>query len=336
MELTSKFTEATGALPDFDVPVQRLPLAAFDLYNPFRRRRIKTVLHQSGADVVLLNLPSAEYGATPLLVRGTGVPVVGLMHISGTMGELGFRLGRLRESLARRAVSRLDSILLLSDEAGNRYRKQWRPQGTELNVFSTPLPRIEPVDSARSRDHFDLPPKPRLIGIIGRLTAKQKGHDTFVEAAARMSRERSDLDFVVVGDGQDRARIEDMVSRMGLARNFHFLGRVADIAAVLSAIDLIAIPSRFEGLPLVALEALAAGVPGVASSVDGLCDVWPANWRIAPGDADRLALLLLDLLDDEPARRKLVEDGRMLMRDRTTTNPGTDVAECLVRTVSRG
>lgn len=334
--LSAELTEATGRPPDFDVPAQRLRLAAFDLYNAARRRKIGAVLGRCDADVVLLNLPSAEYGATPLLCRQPELPFVGLMHISGTMGDLGFRLGRTRELLARRAVSKLDSVLLTSETACDRFPGQWHPRSTATSVFRFSVPKIRLVGQTAARDRFDLPLDRPMVGIVGRLASNQKGHDTFVSAAAKMCQMRHDLGFVVVGEGQDRTRIEDMVSSMGLSDNFHFLGQVVDIPAALSAIDLIAIPSRFEGLPLVALEALVAGVPGVASSVDGLCDVWPAEWRMEPGDSDRLASLTLDLLDDEAARRNLIEAGRALMQERVTTDPGADVAETLVRTVSRG
>lgn len=108
-----------------------------------------------------------------------------------------------------------------------------------------------------------------------------------------------------------------------------------EIADFLSAIDLVVIPSRFEGLPLIALEALTLGVPGVASSVDGLCDVWPPEWRVGAGDSSQLSAALERLLDTESAARQdLVSSGRKKMGQLTSKNPAGEVGGCLERAIT--
>ncbi|MDQ2621901.1 MAG: glycosyltransferase, partial [Actinomycetota bacterium] len=251
---------ATGRSPVADVPSQALPLAAFDLYDPRRITAVRRAVAGLDADVMLLNLPSAEYGATPLLAKARDhFPVVGLMHISGTMGKLGFRLGRVREVLARRAVRRLDSVCLLSEQAKRDYPENWSPDGTRLDVIRMPQPTVEPSPRAAARQNLGLPEDATLIGMAGRLTVKQKGHDTLIDAASILLKERPGLKFVLAGDGQDRDLIEKRLADCGVADSFVMLGQVKGIDGFLNAIDLIAIPSRFEGLPLIALEALAAG-----------------------------------------------------------------------------
>ncbi|HTU13949.1 MAG TPA: glycosyltransferase [Solirubrobacterales bacterium] len=336
-ELAESLAAAAGPGPRIDVPSQKLPLAAFDLYDPRRVRAVGKVLSGVGADVMLLNLPSAEYGSTPLLARvRPRIPVVGLMHISGLMGDLDFRLGRLREKLARRAVSRLDTVCLLSEQAKKEYPGQWAPRGTSLEVIRMPTPQIEVVDRDEARRSLGLPADRTVIGMAGRMTIKQKGQDTLIEAAAVLCADRPDLHFAIAGDGQDRERVERLIGERGLRDRFTLLGQVSDMPGFLSAIDLIAIPSRFEGLPLIALEALAAGVPGVASSVDGICDVWPAEWRVEAGDAAGLADRLGRLLDaGASTQQDLVASGRSTMKQRTSSRASAGVAECLARTAGR-
>lgn len=334
-ELTRRLLAAAGVESSLAVPSQRIRLAAFDLYDPRRVRAVRRVLEEAAADLILLNLPSGEYGATPLLARtGSTPPIVGFMHISGTMGDLGFHLGRIRERLARRAVSRLEAVCLLSFQAESQYPREWSPRGTELNVVPLPAPEIEAVDRDSAREQFGLPLDRTVIGLAGRLTIRQKGHDTLVEAATAMVNRRPGLLFAIAGEGQDRQVIERQVRAAGLEDNFRMLGQV-DIAAFLSAIDLITIPSRFEGLPLIALEALTLGVPGVASSVDGLCNVWPAEWRVDPDDPAQLTAALERLLDAESAARQdLVSSGRKKMEQLTSKNPGDNVRGILERAIT--
>ncbi|MBK8293803.1 MAG: glycosyltransferase family 4 protein [Solirubrobacterales bacterium] len=337
-ELTGRLTDAAGVESALAVPAQALPLAAFDLYDPRRIRAVRKALSGVVADVMLLNLPSAEYGATPLLAkRDPAIPVVGFMHVSGTMGDLGFRLGRIREGLARRAVSRLDSVCLLSGQAARAYPRQWpADESTEINVVRMPKPTVKAIDRGQARQGFGLPPDRPVVGMAGRLTIKQKGQDTLVEAARSLVADRPELLFVVAGDGQDRAKVEGLIAAAGLEDNFSMLGQVSDMSAFLSAIDLIAIPSRFEGLPLIALEALTVGVPGVATSVDGLCDAWPAEWRVEPGDPTALADALGHLLDTESAARQhFISSGRDRIKQLTSTDAAADVAACLERAVAR-
>lgn len=156
---------------------------------------------------------------------------------------------------------------------------------------------------------LDLPPDRRLIGIVGRVSIKQKGHDVLLRAFARLAAHHGDVDLVVAGGGPDLAALRELARSLRIADRIRLLGPVTRPDDFLSAIDLIAIPSRFEGLPLVALEALKAATPGVASAVDGLADVWPPGWLVPPGAPERLAAALEELLrTDRPALETIVQE----------------------------
>lgn len=332
-DLVDALRAATGNDPEASVPAQPLPLAALHLYDPRRRKSIAATLSGIDADVMLLNLPSAEYGATPLLETGAlAFPVVGLMHISRTMAELGFRLGSIRTVLTRHAVRNLESVCVVCAESGRHYASNWSSPDVKITVVRLPAPVIRPGDQLLGRRDLGLPEQGTLIGMAGRLTVRQKGQDIFVDAAAQLIRDRPDLKFVLAGEGKDRARIEKMIADRGLEQKFLLLGQVENMSAFLDAIDLIVIPSRFEGLPLIALEALAAGVPGVTASVDGLCDVWPPQWRVEPEQPGQLARSLGALLDaGESAQADLVQSGRKQMKDLSSSDPSVDVADALER-----
>jgi glycosyltransferase involved in cell wall biosynthesis len=318
--LTDTLAAATRRTP-LDVPAQPLRGAAAHLYDPRRRRRVSRVLAAGEWDVMLVNLPSAELGTTPLWVqRPERPPALGLLHIAGSFRELGFRFGGVRERLAGRLVRRAEGVCVLSDSAARTFARVWGGgSGAAARVVRLPRPEVTPLGKEEARAGLGLPPAPALIGIAGRIGFKQKGQDTFARAAALLLEREPQLHFAVAGDGQDRERLRQLVEELGVAERFHLLGQVEDIGAFLSAIDAFAIPSRFEGLPLVALEALAAGVPGIASDIDGLRDVWPASWLVPAGDPGALAAALADLLAaPEGERERLLAAGRRAAEARTT------------------
>lgn len=336
-DLTAMLEQAVGRPAVADVPAQPLPLAALHLCDPRRRRAADTALAGLEPDVVLLNLPSAEYGGTPLaleIFRGT--PIVGLVHITGSMQELGFRLGGIRAHIARRLLGRLDRACVLSEGAARRFPETWGSRDADPAVIRMPRPDLAPVERDRARRVLGLKGSGPLVGIGGRVTALQKGHDTLVAASRLIIRRRPEVGFVVAGEGRDRARIEKMVERRGLSTNWHFLGQVSPISDFLSAVDAIAIPSRFEGLPLIALESLEAGLPGIASSVDGLPDVWPPEWLVEPDEPRALAAGLLEILDaDRDETAGSLAEGRRLMEHRVTDDPSADLRGVLGEVAAR-
>lgn len=255
---------------------------------------------------------------------------MGLLHIAVSMKEMGFRLGWARDRLATRALKRLDGACLLSSKAEALFQDRLGSRRTETAVIRMPRPSVRTLSREDARARLGLPPGKRLVGMAGRITFKQKGQDTFVRAATELAARDSGIDFVVAGDGPDRSQLAGMVDRAGLNERFHLLGQVDEIGFFLSAINVIAIPSRFEGLPLIALEALQVGVPGVASAVDGLVDVWPSDWAIPASEPELLAERLEAILHERPTRTAaLIEEGRLLAENRETRHPGQDVMAML-------
>jgi glycosyltransferase involved in cell wall biosynthesis len=159
------------------------------------------------------------------------------------------------------------------------------------------------------REALDIASPSFAVGYIGRL-AREKGADVLLRAAGRLP----DVAFVIAGDGPER----DALRREAPA-NVRFAGRIADVRTVLAAVDALAIPSRQEGQGIVALEAMAAGVPIVASEVGGLAQTL-SNGVTAlltpPEDAGQLADALMRLRDDADLRQSL------------TTQAHAVVAEC--------
>lgn len=282
---------------------------------------------------MLVNLPSAEYGTGPMLARRpSGARSVGFLHVPGSPAELGFRLGRARERLARRPMSHFDAICVVTDSARRTFERLWASPGVAVHVVRLPAPTLTSIPRDEARAELGLPDAV-VIGMAGRVSFKQKGQNTFVDAAARLLGERPELHFAIAGEGRDLSALGKRIDKLGLGDRISMLGPVTPIERFLCAIDAIAIPSRFEGLPLIALEALSLGVPGVASNIEGLSDVWPRAWQVEPDDPGALARGLARVLD-APAdeRSRLIGQGRRQVAANTSPDPATALESVILET----
>ncbi|WP_407691110.1 glycosyltransferase [Rubrobacter marinus] len=142
----------------------------------------------------------------------------------------------------------------------------------------------------------------------------EKGVASFLKAAASVAEELPAARFVVVGDGPMREELHALAGRLGVRDRVLFLGFRPDAQALLGLLDVVAVPSVSEGTPLVVLEAMAAGVPVVASSVGGIPDqIRPGSEGILvpPGDPRALGDGLLEVLRDPELARRMGEAGRL-------------------------
>lgn len=155
-----------------------------------------------------------------------------------------------------------------------------------------------------TRAELGLRPDVPVVGTVGRLIA-QKGIRYLIDAATTVLATQPETIFLVVGDGVLRQSLESYSQARGVANSFRFLGAQAQPWRYLAVCDVIALPSLFEGLPLAALEALAAGLPVVTTPVGGCPEVvipGQTGLLVPPRDGMALAEALLDLLRD-PDRR---------------------------------
>jgi glycosyltransferase involved in cell wall biosynthesis len=135
-----------------------------------------------------------------------------------------------------------------------------------------------------------------------------KGFDVLLDALPALRARVPSAHVVLLGDGEDRPALEARARALGVAERVHLLGAVADVPAHLAAADVLAAPSRNEGMGRVLVEAMALGVPVVGSAVGGIPDViedGECGRLVAPGDAAALAEALADLGADAALRAKL-------------------------------
>ena len=169
------------------------------------------------------------------------------------------------------------------------------PNGVDAAQFAGRSPAF--------KERIGLGPATPLVATIGRLH-EQKGTSYFLRAASSIRRSRPDCQFLVVGRGPLEEPLRAEARQFQLERHLRFLGFCDDVPSLLKATDVFILPSLWEGMPNAVLEAMAAGVPVVATRVEGTVDVIEdgrTGVLVMPRDVPALVSATLRLLED-PAR----------------------------------
>jgi len=137
-----------------------------------------------------------------------------------------------------------------------------------------PLDQFSDLDDERGamRSELVCSTDTPLVGMIGRLVPIKR-HELFLEAARVITAENPQVKFLIVGDGERRAELEEMAAELGLADAVRFTGWRADLPVIYADLDVVVIASRNEGTPVSIIEAMAAGVPVVSTAVGGVPDL---------------------------------------------------------------
>ncbi|MCK9240105.1 glycosyltransferase family 4 protein [Desulfocurvus sp.] len=195
------------------------------------------------------------------------------------------------------------------------------PGGCALIPSGIELERFRPVDPARRaalRARWGVAPGAPVAGIVAKLW-EGKGHDVLLDAFAAVRRELPGAVLMVVGEGHLRAGLEARAEALGLSGAVVFTGFLDDVAPAVGAMDVSVLPSLFEGLGRVLLEAMAMGLPVVASRVGGIPDAVAdglTGLLVPPGDAGALAGALLAVLGDPALAARMGAAGRARVGER--------------------
>lgn len=155
--------------------------------------------------------------------------------------------------------------------------------------------------------------RPRFrFGTIGRLVPA-KGHSVLIDAFARVAKSAPGAELSIYGYGALQDELSAQIARLGLEGKVRLEGRTADSPATLGGLDVFVFSSVNEGLPLVILEAMAAGLPIVSTNVGGIPEVLPREsaWLCPPGDAEALSAAMLQALGSNDLRER-ADTGRRL------------------------
>jgi glycosyltransferase involved in cell wall biosynthesis len=184
--------------------------------------------------------------------------------------------------------------------------------GIDCEVF-----RPRPELRAEARQRWQLPADAFIVAGVGRLTY-QKNFSLFLQIAAETLRLHPHAYFVIAGTGEEEPQLRDLAHALGIAERVRFLGYVPAMSDLYPAVDLLLLNSRFEGLPITILEAMATGLPIVASNLDGIAEVLTSGHDatlVPPGNAAPFTAAIAELINNPGLVRTYTE--RTLEKVRT-------------------
>ena len=279
------FISKLTSLSDQKLTIVRMPYAKLSSdplraplrfrYGLFCRRFVRTVC----ADVVLLLQGRIENLATPMLWLPRSIPVVSYIPMAHTSAQMGRSLvkGWFSDRLKRLYYRRPNRFIVVSQAVA----AQARSAGARAPIFVVenvaPATRQSSRTKGQARNELGLAQSGRIALFMGRFDEHQKGLDLIIRDLRRDGERLGDWTFVFVGQGPAETELRSLLAE-GLVRGW-VVGWTDDPTLYLSASDVLLLPSRFEGVPLVMLEAMQATLPILSADIDVFREYLPSIMR---------------------------------------------------------
>jgi glycosyltransferase involved in cell wall biosynthesis len=274
-------------------------------------RELAAWLRHNEIDLVHSHMYRAELVGTRAAVAAGTAVIMATVHSSRV---------RSPEDVARLAAltPQMDRLIVPSDSIAHKVSGEGRegarfaviPNGVDLSRFAAPVPLC------RMRDEFGVPRDAPLIGVVARLEP-EKGHRFLIEAMASILRACPGAWLAIIGEGSQTDASKAQAS--AISDQIIFTGRRDDVAALTADLTVAVLPSLREAQGISILEAMARGVPVVASSVGGIPEVISSGvdgLLVPPADPDALASAVVSVLSDPALRERLGEAGYQTVAER--------------------
>ena len=302
----------TIALEDLGIPHDKIRIGNTSLirqiYETIRviKRHDIDVLHTHGYCSDFIGL---------IAVNFVKIPIVSTVH---GWTPISPKLRRY-EMLDRFCLKRFDSIVCVS----RRLHEEFNHLGISTerlvylpNAVSLPVQILGQREEARQQ--LGVAAEEKIIIAIGRLSP-EKGLDILLAAFARQFVSDRGVRLILVGDGSEMAELKLLASRLDIAEQVVFAGFSADVACYYAAADLFVMSSHTEGFPMALLEAMAWGLPVLASAVGGIPDIvheGKDGCLVPPGNEEQLAAVMGNLLNDRELAARLGQIARQTITER--------------------
>ncbi len=253
-----------------------------------------------------------------IIAKLTRLPVVSTCHgfISNDLNL------KLYNKLDRRLLKYADKIMAVSEgikkdlisNGIKQSRIELIQNAVEQNGNKEQLER----NRTAKRQFFNIQKKDFVVGYIGRLS-KEKGVKYLIEAHTLLSKAGAPVKMLIIGDGTQRKELEDLVKNAGNEGSVMFTGFQSDIESWLPAMDVFVLPSLTEGTPMSLLEAMAEGIPVVASAVGGVPQVVQAGINgilVSPGKPEEIEKAILALYKNETLRNSLAREAEKAIKQK--------------------
>jgi glycosyltransferase involved in cell wall biosynthesis len=271
-------------------------------------RMMRSILTNDSFDLVHAHGYFADIVSIPV-AKALSVPVVSTCHgfISNDLKL------RAYNSLDRFILRFADKVIAVSDEIKQQLVRSGI-EGRRIEVLLNAVhahPRGEQASAHRAakRKFLNVRDSEWIVGYIGRLSP-EKGVKNLIRAGSMLVESGAPLKIVIIGDGPELPELTALVDQCGLASRVIFVGFQSDTSSWMPALDVLCLPSFTEGTPMSLLEAMAHGLPVVASAVGGIPSIIQSGHNgilVSPNQPEELSQALARLFEDDSLRKRVSE-----------------------------
>jgi glycosyltransferase involved in cell wall biosynthesis len=306
-------------------PVKDLP-AFFALYNLFRKEKFD-IVHTHTAKAGALGRMAAALAGVPIIIHTP--------HGHNLYGYFNVALSRMILWIERFLTIFTDRIIALTALEKRDYTILGVAAAEKVSLIYQGLELDSEASSADDRKdarrELGLGSAEKVVGMVSRLEPI-KGPAYFIDAAKYVSEKFPAVKFVMVGEGSLRKALEKKITALGLKDKFILTGWRDDVRRMISAFDLMALPSLNEAVGIVLIEAQAEGVPVVATNVGGIPEIikdQETGILVDPASPEELARAINSLLGDDNKRAAMALAGREWVKGRFEARAMADEVSAL-------
>jgi glycosyltransferase involved in cell wall biosynthesis len=293
--------------------------------------RIEALMSRIMPDIVIVSQGRIEGGSAGLLAaKRVGLRTISYIPMAHPVSISGKPIASsLRDALNQYFYRLPDKYITISRGARDMLRA--RGVTSEIAVVPNGIERItlQERDRKRFREAHGIRRSEYVVAVIGRIDFRQKCQDFALQATARFRQELRNWKFLFIGDGPDAGRLKKMIGDLKLDEFAVVLPWSPNPAEFYAGIDMLLIPSRFEGVPLVMLEAMSCRLPIVASDVDGMAESLPKSWLFPYGNSEAMIEKLVGVRAGD-ASAFLEENCRQVVSENTFAKFGPRFANALL------
>ena len=311
----------TDELERLDIPFRRITIVPHKQVEVLRET-VK-LLREEGADLVHSHGYRSDIVGY-LAARAAGVRIVSTVHgWTGSSWKL-----RLYEKMDRWLLKRFDGVIGVSSALVDDLLRSGLGRNKVRLIHNAVIAKggesASPADSPVPRVSGE-----RVILTVARLSY-EKGVDLLLHAFCRYCFDMPEVRLLIVGDGPLRGELECLAAQLCINEKVTFAGYSIEVDRYYASADLFVLPSRTEGLPMVLLEALQAGVPVVSTDVGGIPEVIENGvngFTVQPENIEALGSAIRTALDDHARSLKIGEAGRITVKERFSSDVWAKVIE---------
>ena len=292
-------------LKNIQIIIHRLQTAPGDIFRVLCKtgkvRRLTKMIVQYQPDFVIVSQGAIALSACGLgAARIAGIPLMSFLPMAHPVALVRGKNSlpiRIQEVLYQRLYALPDYFFTICTTAKDQLQKQHGVAAERVFVSYFGLETEHfPQPDASCQIRSD---RKKHLALIGRIEFQQKRHDFFMRHLAAFRTELPPLTVHIIGDGPDRKNLEKLVQDLGLQNIVFFEGWVDNMAAWYKNLDMLLLPSRFEGVPVVMLEAMYLKIPIVASQCDGMEEMLPKEWLFPVRDGGKMIHCIKDVIEND-------------------------------------